>query len=156
MAHGTSHPLQGQAHTAERRAPFQHFCLAFNSGNTKVFSGGNDEQVILHDVESSETLDVFAHEDAVYGLSVSPVNDNIFASSSDDGRVLIWDIRESPMENPSAWQTIHQPFIVSCLTLWSPGCWPQPIQRKEWDSGTFANLRVLSCAMVETCPSKVP
>jgi hypothetical protein len=31
-------------------------------------------------------LDVFAHEDAVYGLSVSPVNDNIFASSSDDGR----------------------------------------------------------------------
>jgi len=38
---------------------------------------------------------VFAHEDAVYGLSVSPVNDNIFASSSDDGRVLIWDIRES-------------------------------------------------------------
>ncbi|OBS65119.1 hypothetical protein A6R68_06344 [Neotoma lepida] len=72
------------------------FCLAFNSGNTKVFSGGNDEQVILHDVESSETLDVFAHEDAVYGLSVSPVNDNIFASSSDDGRVLIWDIRESP------------------------------------------------------------
>uniref|UniRef100_A0A5F9CJ49 DDB1 and CUL4 associated factor 5 n=1 Tax=Oryctolagus cuniculus TaxID=9986 RepID=A0A5F9CJ49_RABIT len=29
------------------------FCLAFNSGNTKVFSGGNDEQVILHDVESS-------------------------------------------------------------------------------------------------------
>lgn len=38
---------------------------------------------------------MFAHEDAVYGLSVSPVNDNIFASSSDDGRVLIWDIRES-------------------------------------------------------------
>ncbi|XP_020860306.1 DDB1- and CUL4-associated factor 5 [Phascolarctos cinereus] len=76
------------------------FCLAFNSGNTKVFSGGNDEQVILHDVESSETLDVFAHEDAVYGLSVSPVNDNVFASSSDDGRVLIWDIRESPHGEP--------------------------------------------------------
>ncbi|XP_069894080.1 DDB1- and CUL4-associated factor 5-like, partial [Dipodomys merriami] len=49
---------------------------------------------------SSETLDVFAHEDAVYGLSVSPVNDNIFASSSDDGRVLIWDIRESPHGEP--------------------------------------------------------
>ncbi|KFV74949.1 DDB1- and CUL4-associated factor 5, partial [Struthio camelus australis] len=76
------------------------FCLAFNSGNTKVFSGGNDEQVILHDVESTETLDVFAHEDAVYGLSVSPVNDNIFASSSDDGRVLIWDIRESSHGEP--------------------------------------------------------
>nr|XP_003224914.2 PREDICTED: DDB1- and CUL4-associated factor 5 [Anolis carolinensis] len=76
------------------------FCLAFNSGNTKVFSGGNDEQVLLHDVESGETLDVFAHEDAVYGLSVSPVNDNVFASSSDDGRVLIWDIRESSQGEP--------------------------------------------------------
>ncbi|XP_044291987.1 DDB1- and CUL4-associated factor 5 isoform X2 [Varanus komodoensis] len=76
------------------------FCLAFNSGNTRVFSGGNDEQVLLHDVDSGETLDVFAHEDAVYGLSVSPVNDNVFASSSDDGRVLIWDIRESSQGEP--------------------------------------------------------
>ncbi|XP_075701045.1 DDB1- and CUL4-associated factor 5 isoform X2 [Rhinoderma darwinii] len=76
------------------------FCLAFNSCNTKVFSGGNDEQVILHDVESGETLDVFTHDEAVYGLSVSPVNDNVFASSSDDGRVLIWDIRESQQGDP--------------------------------------------------------
>lgn len=30
---------------------------------------------------------------------------------------------------------------MSCLILWSPGCWPQPIQRKEWDSGIFENLR---------------
>uniref|UniRef100_A0A8C6ZEV7 DDB1 and CUL4 associated factor 5 n=1 Tax=Nothoprocta perdicaria TaxID=30464 RepID=A0A8C6ZEV7_NOTPE len=69
------------------------FCLAFNSGNTKVFSGGKEGR-------DTETLDVFAHEDAVYGLSVSPVNDNIFASSSDDGRVLIWDIRESSYREP--------------------------------------------------------
>ncbi|RZC41940.1 DDB1- and CUL4-associated factor 5 [Asbolus verrucosus] len=25
------------------------FCLAFDSGNTKIFSGGNDDQVIIHD-----------------------------------------------------------------------------------------------------------
>lgn len=43
-----------------------------------------------------ETLNVFLHIDAVYSLSVSPVNDNVFASSSDDGRVLIWDTREPP------------------------------------------------------------
>ncbi|KAM4541059.1 DDB1- and CUL4-associated factor 5 [Fundulus diaphanus] len=76
------------------------FCLAFDSTNTKVFSGGNDEQVILHDVERQETLDLFLHIDAVYSLSVSPVNDNIFASSSDDGRVLIWDTREPPHGEP--------------------------------------------------------
>lgn len=39
---------------------------------------------------------MFLHIDAVYSLSVSPVNDNVFASSSDDGRVLIWDTREPP------------------------------------------------------------
>ncbi|XP_061650079.1 DDB1- and CUL4-associated factor 5 isoform X2 [Phyllopteryx taeniolatus] len=76
------------------------FCLAFDSSNKKVFSGGNDEQVILHDVERRETLNVFLHIDAVYSLSVSPVNDNIFASSSDDGRVLIWDTREPPHGEP--------------------------------------------------------
>ncbi|XP_059810999.1 DDB1- and CUL4-associated factor 5 [Hypanus sabinus] len=70
------------------------FCLAFDSTNTHLFSGGNDEQVIVHDVESTEIVNVFPHDDAVYGLSVSPVNDNVFASSSDDGRVLIWDIRD--------------------------------------------------------------
>ncbi|XP_012672574.1 DDB1- and CUL4-associated factor 5 [Clupea harengus] len=76
------------------------FCLAFDSTNKKVFSGGNDEQVILHDVERGETLNVFLHDDAVYGLSVSPVNDNVFASSADDGRVLIWDTREPPHGEP--------------------------------------------------------
>ncbi|XP_070973363.1 DDB1- and CUL4-associated factor 5 [Oncorhynchus clarkii lewisi] len=76
------------------------FCLAFDSTNKRVFSGGNDEQVILHDVERGETLNVFLHDDAVYGLSVSPVNDNVFASSSDDGRVLIWDTRERPHGEP--------------------------------------------------------
>ncbi|KAM9354576.1 DDB1- and CUL4-associated factor 5 [Pholidichthys leucotaenia] len=76
------------------------FCLAFDSTNQKVFSGGNDEQVILHDVERRETLNVFLHIDAVYSLSVSPVNDNVFASSSDDGRVLIWDTREPPHGEP--------------------------------------------------------
>ncbi|NWI92752.1 DCAF5 factor, partial [Pitta sordida] len=77
------------------------FCLAFNSGNTKVFSGAKEgRMIILCLFSSTETLDVFAHEDAVYGLSVSPVNDNIFASSSDDGRVLIWDIRESSHGEP--------------------------------------------------------
>nr|XP_046223518.1 DDB1- and CUL4-associated factor 5-like isoform X2 [Oncorhynchus gorbuscha] len=76
------------------------FCLAFDSTNKRVFSGGNDEQVILHDVEQGETLNVFLHDDAVYGLSVSPVNDNVFASSSDDGRVLIWDTRQPPHGEP--------------------------------------------------------
>ena len=47
---------------------------------------------------SGQTKDVFNHEDAVYGLSVDPLNDNVFASACDDGRILIYDIREPASE----------------------------------------------------------
>jgi len=47
---------------------------------------------------SGELLDVFLHEDAVYGLSVDPFNDNIFASASDDGRIVVYDMRAPPTE----------------------------------------------------------
>lgn len=50
---------------------------------------------VLHlPVYRGETVDVFRHEDAVYGLSIDPNNVNVFASACDDGRVLIYDIRE--------------------------------------------------------------
>lgn len=71
------------------------FCLGFNASHTKLYSAGNDEQVILHDVRTAEILDVFLHDEAVYGLSVDPINENIFVSACDDGRVLIWDIRQT-------------------------------------------------------------
>uniref|UniRef100_A0A4W5JYA6 Uncharacterized protein n=1 Tax=Hucho hucho TaxID=62062 RepID=A0A4W5JYA6_9TELE len=61
----------------------------------------NGTSIALYSVSArGETLNVFLHDDAVYGLSVSPVNDNVFASSSDDGRVLIWDTREPPHGEP--------------------------------------------------------
>jgi WD40 repeat protein len=45
---------------------------------------------------SGDPLDYFLHERPVYGLSIDPINDNVFASACDDGRVLIYDIREPP------------------------------------------------------------
>ncbi|KAF8770636.1 DDB1- and CUL4-associated factor 5 like protein [Argiope bruennichi] len=69
------------------------FCLGFSTNHSKLFSAGNDEQVIAHDVSTGEILDAFLHDEAVYGLAVDPVNENIFASACDDGRVLVWDIR---------------------------------------------------------------
>lgn len=43
----------------------------------------------------SDVLNFFLHEKPVYGLSIHPHNDNVFASACDDGRVLIYDIRGS-------------------------------------------------------------
>ncbi|XP_076098557.1 DDB1- and CUL4-associated factor 5-like [Mytilus galloprovincialis] len=76
------------------------FCIAFDHDNKKIFSGGNDEQVLVHDIESGATLDVFMHDDAVYGLTSDPNNVNVFASACDDGRILVFDIREPASTEP--------------------------------------------------------
>ncbi|XP_064489573.1 DDB1- and CUL4-associated factor 5-like [Ornithodoros turicata] len=76
------------------------FCLSFDSKREHIFSAGNDEQVLVHDVETGATMDVFMHGEAVYGLSVEPTNDFVFASACDDGRILIYDIREPSSTDP--------------------------------------------------------
>ncbi|XP_067119886.1 DDB1- and CUL4-associated factor 5-like [Centruroides vittatus] len=92
---GVSHPI---AMLGEHNSNI--FCLGFDTGHTRLFSAGNDEQVVVHDIETRKTLDVFLHEEAVYGLSVDPMNDNVFASACDDGRILICDIREHGTSDP--------------------------------------------------------
>ncbi|XP_044263338.1 DDB1- and CUL4-associated factor 5 isoform X2 [Tribolium madens] len=72
------------------------FCLAFNSGNTKIFSGGNDDQVFIHDAITGNFVGKLMHRKPVYGLSVNPQNDNVLATAGDDGRILLFDVRESP------------------------------------------------------------
>ena len=71
------------------------FCLGYDSSKTKIFSAGNDDQVIVHDLRTGDVVNFFLHEKPVYGLSIHPHNDNVFASACDDGRVLIYDIRRS-------------------------------------------------------------
>ncbi|CAK9814260.1 DDB1- and CUL4-associated factor 5 [Anthophora quadrimaculata] len=71
------------------------FCLGYDSSKTKIFSAGNDDQVIVHDLRTGDVVNFFLHEKPVYGLSVHQYNDNVFASACDDGRVLIYDIRGS-------------------------------------------------------------
>ncbi|KAF7397304.1 hypothetical protein HZH68_008526 [Vespula germanica] len=69
------------------------FCLGYDNSKTKIFSAGNDDQVIVHDLQTCDVLNFFLHEKPVYGLSIHPHNDNVFASACDDGRILIYDIR---------------------------------------------------------------
>jgi len=73
------------------------FCIAFDNSDRTILSGGNDEQVIVHDVVTGDTKDVFLHEDAIYCLSVDPTNDNLFASACDDGTCQLYDLRQSDM-----------------------------------------------------------
>ncbi|KAH8030248.1 hypothetical protein HPB51_006680 [Rhipicephalus microplus] len=86
------------------------FCLCFDSCHKTVFSAGNDEQVVIHDVATGVTKDVFLHDEAVYGLSVQPGNDFVFASASDDGSILVYDVREPRSSDPLLLATSTSPF----------------------------------------------
>ncbi|KAL1461339.1 hypothetical protein WDU94_013244 [Cyamophila willieti] len=71
------------------------FTLAFDSQNKVIYSGGNDDHVIVHDASTGDPLNFYLHERPVYGISIDPSNDLIFASACDDGRVLVFDTRSS-------------------------------------------------------------
>lgn len=71
------------------------FCLGLDSKNTRIFSGGNDDVVIVHDIQTRESVDVFLHSKPVYGLSIDPSNDDMFATAGEDGKILIFDLRDS-------------------------------------------------------------
>ncbi|KAL1513165.1 hypothetical protein ABEB36_002613 [Hypothenemus hampei] len=70
------------------------FCVAFDSKNQRIFSGGNDDQVIIHEINSGNPITLIPHRKPVYGLSVNPQNDDIIATAGEDGRLLLYDIRE--------------------------------------------------------------
>lgn len=90
----------GRPHTMKGRHNSNIFCLCFDSCGRTVFSAGNDEQVVVHDVETGTTRDVFMHQEAVYGLSVEPNNGHVFASACDDGCILVYDVREPRSTEP--------------------------------------------------------
>ena len=69
--------------------------MSFFVFQEKVISGGNDEKVLVHDLETGKTLDIFPHDEPVYGIACHPECSELFASASSDGRVLVFDLRES-------------------------------------------------------------
>uniref|UniRef100_A0A914WYA4 Uncharacterized protein n=1 Tax=Plectus sambesii TaxID=2011161 RepID=A0A914WYA4_9BILA len=69
------------------------FCVGFSSDTRRVWSAGNDTLVLLHDVETKKLVDVWRANEAVYGLSIHPSDDNLFMTAAEDGKVHIWDVR---------------------------------------------------------------
>ena len=68
------------------------FCLGLDEAKTRVYSGGNDEQVIAHDVTTGDPVDVFRHPEAVYGVDVAP-GGGLVVTACSDGVVRLIDPR---------------------------------------------------------------
>ena len=59
-----------------------------------------DAVVIVHDLETLKPLDVYRHEEPVYGVSIHPDNRDMFLTACSDGRVMLYDMRARPGEDP--------------------------------------------------------
>ncbi|CAG9860016.1 unnamed protein product [Phyllotreta striolata] len=111
------------------------FCLTFDSGVEKIFSGGNDDQVLIHQIESRTLKSSIPHDKPVYGINIHPQNDNIIATAGEDGRILLFDIREVPnqevqvvaQENNSFHSVMFNPmkprYIVTANSEEGIGLW---------------------------------
>lgn len=60
-----------------------------------------------------DPIEYFLHEQPVYSLSIDPCNDNVFASACDDGRILIYDIREPS----SSGKTIYKVYKIENMKI---------------------------------------
>ncbi|XP_053947354.1 uncharacterized protein DDB_G0287625 isoform X1 [Anastrepha ludens] len=69
------------------------FCLGFERCNRLILSGGNDDLVIAHNFETGKLMNVYKHNNPVYGLSIDPRSDSIFATACEDGQILVFDQR---------------------------------------------------------------
>lgn len=72
----------------------------------------------MNSKSSSQPLDVFDHEDPVYGISVSPESTSIFSTACSDGSIRMFDSRVSYNADKT------ESLVLACHTSYSQGINP--------------------------------
>ncbi|CAF1986314.1 unnamed protein product [Rotaria magnacalcarata] len=81
------------------------FSIKFDNQNRRIISAGNDEQILVHDIEkqhqglnsghADELVDVFLESSPVNCLSVQPQQNDVFIAATEDGHVHLYDLRSA-------------------------------------------------------------
>jgi len=86
-----------KGHTATHQMKTEHlsniFCTIFDNETKHIFSAGNDEDVVRHDIERAEAVGHYTHVEAVYCVALPNDGSNVFASAGECGAVFLWDVR---------------------------------------------------------------
>ncbi|CAF2530487.1 unnamed protein product [Rotaria sp. Silwood2] len=80
------------------------FSIKFDHDNRRVISAGNDEQILVHDIEkqhqggpngshADELVDVFLESSPVNSLSVQSQHNDVFIAATEDGHIHLYDLR---------------------------------------------------------------
>ena len=68
--------------------------ISVNCGRVKIVSASLDMSIRVWDLEREACTDTFqGHSDAVYGVCFRQEEQEIFASASEDGSIVLWDLR---------------------------------------------------------------
>ncbi|CAF0772507.1 unnamed protein product [Rotaria sordida] len=81
------------------------FSIKFDNQNRRIISAGNDEQILIHDIEkqhqvlnggyADELVDVFLESSPVNSLSVQPQHNDVFIAATEDGHIHLYDLRSA-------------------------------------------------------------
>ncbi|CAF4883482.1 unnamed protein product [Rotaria sp. Silwood1] len=81
------------------------FSIKFDNQNRRIISAGNDEQILVHDIEkqyqglnidhADELVDVFLESSPVNSLSVQPQHNDVFIAATEDGHIHLYDLRSA-------------------------------------------------------------
>ncbi|XP_047132399.1 DDB1- and CUL4-associated factor 5 isoform X1 [Hydra vulgaris] len=71
------------------------FSTIFDCCTEYIFSSGNDEKVIRHDIESLSENGRFLFDEAIYSIDVSLHDQHFFATAGEDGTVQLCDVRNN-------------------------------------------------------------
>lgn len=79
-----------------------HLSSRFESNKIKLAAGLSDYQCVLYDVENGfhKTITQKVHDDVITGVKFVEKDDNLFYTSSLDGTVKLWDLRD--LNKPSS------------------------------------------------------
>uniref|UniRef100_A0A915CZY3 Uncharacterized protein n=1 Tax=Ditylenchus dipsaci TaxID=166011 RepID=A0A915CZY3_9BILA len=69
------------------------FALRFSLHTDRIYSGGNDYQLLIHDIQTKALIRSFTADKCFYRISNHPANDSVIAAACEDGHVHIYDIR---------------------------------------------------------------
>ena len=69
------------------------FCIDFDCKSQKLFSGGNDEKLLIHNLHSGEIQDIFPHDEPVYCVCSHPESPELLTTACSDGRIQLIDLR---------------------------------------------------------------
>lgn len=61
----------------------------------------------MHDLESKRPLEVLQHQRAVCSLSIDPFNERVVTTAGNDGRLLLFDTRQS----------VHGKFLIYVFVI---------------------------------------